>query len=87
MWDDERIQQYDLLKLFPETCKGDWFWRKWTEEKHDAMRITRDERSKIWIRGGSGYWSEGDISRIVWGSEKQRKAYEASRDNQDALIL
>lgn len=39
---------------------------------HDtaATAISKEswkERAWIWEQGGSGYWSEGDMSRVVWG--------------------
>ncbi|KAH6651332.1 hypothetical protein F5144DRAFT_559149 [Chaetomium tenue] len=30
------------------------------------MRRSRKERAEIYKRGGRGYWSEGDLSQIVW---------------------
>jgi hypothetical protein len=32
------------------------------DEMYDSFR----ERTKIWREGGTGYWSKGDTSRIVW---------------------
>lgn len=39
------------------------------------MRKSFLQRSKIWRKGGRGYWSKGDTSRIVWtesGEEKEQ---------------
>ncbi|MBE3046090.1 hypothetical protein IMZ48_26835 [Candidatus Bathyarchaeota archaeon] len=32
----------------------------------DEMRKSWDERQEVWDQGGEGYWSKGDVSKIVW---------------------
>ena len=36
------------------------------EQSYDQMIYSWKARSDIWMRGGLGYWAEGDESKIVW---------------------
>jgi hypothetical protein len=63
LWDFDRLVKYNMLNLFkqlPETSDPPY-----TSQHEDDMRGSFDERSKIWQKGGSGYWSKDDTSRIV----------------------
>lgn len=35
----------------------------------ERMRRSWEERAEIYKRGGRGYWSEGDLSKVVWSEE------------------
>lgn len=39
----------------------------------DQMRRSWRERAEIYKQGGRGYWSEGDLSRIVWNEEASQR--------------
>jgi hypothetical protein len=59
-WDWSRIQRYDLLQEFPNQTES----YEPSDEALDAMEHSFDERSKIWQKGGRGYWNGDDMSRI-----------------------
>ena len=40
--------------------------RDYTKAEHEDMLESFDERSKVWQKGGKGYWSRDDTSRIIW---------------------
>ncbi|KAI1658971.1 hypothetical protein F4813DRAFT_355275 [Daldinia decipiens] len=63
-WDLDRIETYDMMKLFENTPEDSELQRAYDDM--DEMRESFEERSKIWQKGGSGYWSKNDASRIVW---------------------
>lgn len=64
MWDSSRLAQWGLLN-------HDWDdlpHQPFTIKKH-CYRLMEDSfkaRHKIWCRGGRGWWSPGDESRITW---------------------
>lgn len=66
-WDNQRFARYCLLRKFEREApprveilpESD----EWTQ-----MERSWEARSKIWQRGGRGYWAEGDLSRIEWPS-------------------
>ena len=61
-WDRDRLQKQfeDGFGKEPEDRPGP------TKQEHEEMIESFDERSKIWQKGGTGYWARGDTSRIVW---------------------
>ncbi|KAL6696337.1 hypothetical protein J3F84DRAFT_373730 [Trichoderma pleuroticola] len=67
-WSLDRLEKYDLLELFksipedPEPLRAGNGW--------GDMFKSFEERSKIQERGGSGYWSKDDESRIVWPAKR-----------------
>ncbi|KAK4120111.1 hypothetical protein N657DRAFT_649458 [Parathielavia appendiculata] len=60
-WDQDRVQTY-FRAGFGEGPSPDAIRER---EYHD-MLDTFAQRSKIWRKGGRGYWSTDDTSRIVW---------------------
>ena len=63
LWDGERVQkQTGGFGQNPnyETPYG------YTVHHYEDMYESFRERSKIWRKGGRGYWSKSDTSRIVW---------------------
>ncbi|KAL9122316.1 MAG: hypothetical protein Q9187_001125 [Circinaria calcarea] len=52
-----------------------------TALRTDQMRKSWDERSKIWLRGGRGWWSENDQSKLVWDERLAVVARENTRAN------
>lgn len=71
MWDRERIKTE-----FADTLGAEWPrgvrnpLLEYTSEEQEQMYWSFVIRSQIWQRGGLGYWSEGDLSRIQWSSGK-----------------
>ena len=63
-WDSARQQEHELLTLFDNLPQGER--HEYTNEEHEAMRRSWDERSEVYQKGGRGYWSEGDLSHVVW---------------------
>ncbi|OTA99707.1 hypothetical protein M426DRAFT_268916 [Hypoxylon sp. CI-4A] len=68
-WDWDRLQQHNLLELFG----GPMMYSKTYPNKEalDEMFDSFQKRSEIWQKGGSGYWSKDDTSRIVYPRKKQ----------------
>ena len=52
-----------------------------TALRTDQMRKSWHERSKIWLRGGRGWWSENDQSKLVWNATLAVVARENTRAN------
>ncbi|KAH6618377.1 hypothetical protein B0J18DRAFT_437206 [Chaetomium sp. MPI-SDFR-AT-0129] len=61
-WDDDRLR--NLPRGFGDS-PGERSLG-YTEEEFEEMLDSFDERSQISLKGGSGYWSKGDTSRIEW---------------------
>ncbi|KAK3902172.1 hypothetical protein C8A05DRAFT_15727 [Staphylotrichum tortipilum] len=61
-WDRHRVQQ-QFKDGFGEEPG---YRRDYTEREYADMLESFRERSKIWQKGGKGFWSRGDTSRIVW---------------------
>ncbi|KAK1775415.1 hypothetical protein QBC45DRAFT_422270 [Copromyces sp. CBS 386.78] len=60
-WDAHRVS-----KLQDGFGEDPGYQAAFTEQEYNEMLESFDERSKIWQKGGTGYWSRGDTSRIVW---------------------
>ena len=72
MFDYERLVQWGLFdQPFPALRPNPLE----ENERHSAiqrsMRDSWTKRSRVWQRGGQGWWSEGDESRITWGFTDQ----------------
>ncbi len=61
-WDGDRLKM-DQTQGFGENPghRSDY-----TDREHEEMMESFRERSKIWRKGGTGYWGKGDTSRVVW---------------------
>ncbi|MCJ1283012.1 hypothetical protein MMC26_002339 [Xylographa opegraphella] len=70
MWDLARLEQWNLFEQA---------WRSGMEpridfvEEYRAMVRSFDARSEIYQRGGRGWWSEGDESKIVWKKQEPHR--------------
>lgn len=59
-WDEDRVRSLkDGFGKHPG-------YQAFPEREYEDMMESFNERSKIWLHGGGGYWSKGDTSRIVW---------------------
>lgn len=66
LWDSSRLYSNNILEMFKDPPE-----ERTHEESRvelDAMRYSWAERSKVWQQGGSGYWADGDLSKIVWAA-------------------
>ncbi|KAH6869751.1 hypothetical protein B0T10DRAFT_501270 [Thelonectria olida] len=45
------------------------------ELANDQLQASRTRRSEIWRRGGSGWWSQDDESKVVWPDRKKKGAH------------
>ena len=64
LWHRKRIIDHNLLPVFqtkPKRSIGDY-----GDEEYEEMCQSWAERSRIWQKGGIGYWSKGDESRIEY---------------------
>ncbi|KAM3064800.1 hypothetical protein ACMFMG_008719 [Clarireedia jacksonii] len=68
LWDSSRLHSglhssnvLEMLNDSPEERAHDHSRAEW-----DAMNHSWTERSRIWQQGGSGYWANGDLSKIIW---------------------
>ena len=69
MWDLSRLQAWGFFDKPWKSYRAerDWVERQETSEQADArMKKSWDARSRIYQRSGSGWWAEGDESKIVW---------------------
>lgn len=76
MFDYDRIQRRDLLEILFLPYIG-------LQEENDArvrrrqkMYRSRCKRSEIYDRGGRGYWSEDDESKLIWGCSRPQEGIE-----------
>ncbi|KAI1212719.1 uncharacterized protein F4807DRAFT_347655 [Annulohypoxylon truncatum] len=67
-WDLDRIEIYRMRALFNDAPANSELQRAYHDL--DEMRESFEERSRIWQKGGSGYWSKNDESRIVWPTQQ-----------------
>jgi hypothetical protein len=66
MWDQERITRHKMLDAFRQALNS-WEGGDFpTLADYEEMRESFHARSLIWAKGGRGYWSKGDESRIEW---------------------
>ncbi|KAK1985820.1 hypothetical protein LZ30DRAFT_707208 [Colletotrichum cereale] len=63
-WDWDRIERHHLLEVFQSS--SDISRPGYSDQEWQEMQESFDERSLIWQKGGSGYWSKGDVSRVEW---------------------
>ncbi|KAF2489262.1 hypothetical protein BU16DRAFT_598145 [Lophium mytilinum] len=68
LWDSDRIKRFNLMNVF-SSVPEDPSYLCTDEDIVDDMRTSFDERSKIWQKGGSGYWSKNDTSKVEWPSK------------------
>ncbi|KAK2729650.1 major facilitator superfamily transporter multidrug resistance [Colletotrichum kahawae] len=63
-WDWDRVQRHQFLDLWQNApvMIQDTSCPESIKEMEESFAV----RSKIWHKGGRGYWSRGDTSRIVW---------------------
>jgi hypothetical protein len=63
LWDEGRVQnQADgIFGDAPQEYEDGY-----AEQEYKEMPQSFAERSKIWQKGGRGYWSKGDTSRVIW---------------------
>ena len=81
MWDNDRLER---LGLCSETCASppeEHVYKMRSRTEVEVMERSFVERTNIWIRGGRGWWAEGDESKIVWlPQEKQPSTSKRKRD-------
>ncbi|ROW13217.1 hypothetical protein VPNG_04882 [Cytospora leucostoma] len=68
LWDWDRVDKDHLLRLFATLPMDP---PHLSEEDYNNMITSFHERSVIWQRGGRGYWSENDLSKVVWPGESE----------------
>ncbi len=66
MWDFSRISQWDCFNGPRLNMTNVTHDREEINRRHAAMMESFDRRSEIYRRGGRGWWSTGDESRIIW---------------------
>jgi hypothetical protein len=70
MWDHERLANWGLLKIpwqaQPE-AHAEW------ERARKRMQWSQNRRSKIWRRGGRGWWSANDESKVIYKQSTSTK--------------
>ena len=69
-WDfrEGLVTDRQLRRFIFQGRRNAWLddFRRNDGELKSKMRRSRRERADIYKRGGRGYWSEGDLSQIVW---------------------
>jgi hypothetical protein len=64
LWDSSRLHSNNFLEMLQDRSKERIHVP--SQAEWDAQTHSWNERRAVWIQGGSGYWAEGDLSRIVW---------------------
>ena len=74
MFDFDRLYRWNIFSTSFDTQAAykDWWKRRRETDNGLYERMIRSwgERSKIWLRGGRGWWSEGDESKLIWPYRK-----------------
>ena len=76
MFDYDRIQRRNLLEITFDP------YTRFHEEKvasirrDENLKWSRCKRSEIYDRGGRGYWSEDDDSKLIWGCSRPQEGIE-----------
>ncbi|CAK4032754.1 Hypothetical predicted protein [Lecanosticta acicola] len=63
-WDSERLRRHGLTEHFQNV--EEYSTSQPTDSEREEMYRSFEERSKIWQKGGRGFWYDGDESEIVW---------------------
>lgn len=66
MWDSARLGEWGLLDHDWQDLPCKWVSSEEDDRSRREMRESFEARQKIWSRGGRGWWSPSDYSRIVW---------------------
>lgn len=79
MFEFDRLCQWNTFrKLLPQDDKDATIEKR--NRDYCEMRKSWEQRSKVWQKGGRGYWSEGDQSRLVWPYRSVEKPKPAAPD-------
>ncbi|KAH6853177.1 hypothetical protein B0I37DRAFT_1701 [Chaetomium sp. MPI-CAGE-AT-0009] len=69
-WDipESTVTDGQLKRVVSRARQKAWLdrFRRNDGELKRKMKRSRKERAEIYKRGGRGYWSEGDLSQVVW---------------------
>ncbi|KAI9877686.1 MAG: hypothetical protein M1830_003128 [Pleopsidium flavum] len=74
MWDRQRLSAWCLLQQPYDRAHSrarDDALRAELKVRYDEALRTEELRSNVWLKGGSGYWTE-DESKIVWDDRQRR---------------
>lgn len=69
MWDDWRLQKWNLFSEPFSDRNYPPLRNELTEERQREIKESWERRSEIYRRGGRGWWSKDDESKIVWPEE------------------
>lgn len=69
LWDNDRLDKYSMLELYRSVPEDPSHMCH--EDEFINMQKSFEERSQIWRKGGRGYWSPNDTSRIEWRNSNQ----------------
>ena len=67
MFDYDRVQRRDLLSRFFDQWKDSQARKEKRIRARERLEESQRKRSKIYDRGGRGYWSEKGDSKLIWG--------------------
>jgi len=80
MWDIARLAQQSLFGYHWDRYPGPIVRRQEYDRLNREMQNSFRERSKVWQRGGRGWWSSGDESRVQWPRQVvERKKNDSNR--------
>ena len=67
MWDLARLVRWDIFNHdWNSLPRHSFIDGQEAKHRRDVMRSSFAARHEIWVRGGRGWWSTGDESRIIW---------------------
>ena len=71
MWDNNRIEKLGLFSNMYSIPPEEHYYER-SRIEFELMERSCLERKRIWMRGGRGWWTEGDESRIVWLPQEEQ---------------
>ncbi len=67
MWDFARLTRWDIFNHdWQNLSRNAPISDSEAERRKDEMCNSWAARHEIWVRGGRGWWSAGDESRVIW---------------------
>lgn len=71
LWDMRRLGEHGMLGMIEDAPEDSALQDM--ERDLGSMWESFDERSQVCKKGGRGYWSKGDTSRVIWPDERVQK--------------
>lgn len=77
MWDRERLANLGLLKIPWQPPPLEPLSEM--NERYQKIRRSYHRRTEIWLKGGTGWWSEHDESKVVYRHSRESEDERSAR--------